>query len=74
MKYLFSLITSVLNSTKNFKKMEKIKSYKKLYCIESPGLIIRYMLAESKYEVMERIKSQDDYKFESKDYKITTKK
>ena len=54
--------------------MEKTKSYKKLYCIESPGLIIRYMLAESKYEVMERIKAQDDYKFESKDYKITTKK
>ena len=51
-----------------------MKSYKSLFCIKDKNKNIRYILCESKYEALERIRSQDSYIYPIDFYKITKKK
>ena len=70
MKSLFFQIMSGLNFINNSKN-KNMKNYKKLFCIEDKTKTIRYILSETKFEALERIKGQDDYKFPNSHYKIS---
>lgn len=59
----------------NFIKFFNMKKQptKRVFCIETKDQIIRYVLCESKYEAIQRIMGQDDYKHPHTYYKVTTK-
>ena len=46
---------------------------KKLFQVTDPTGYKRYILAGTKYEALERIRAQDDYKHSSLKYKVKSK-
>lgn len=46
---------------------------KRLFQVTDPDNYKRYILAESKYEALERIRQQDDYKHSVVKYKVKSK-
>jgi hypothetical protein len=52
----------------------KISRPERKFCIKDKNKNIRYILCESKFEALERIRSQDCYIYPIDFYKITKKK
>ena len=68
---LLSLLTIYAS---NFTKHFNMKNYKQLYCIKDKDKNVRYILCESKFEALDRIRHQDNFKHPATFYTITRKK